>query len=126
MGVRIHRFPHKGRGVIAARDFSPGELVESAPVIVIPDRQWPAIEHTVLYDYCYGWGPRQEHVALALGYASLYNHSYRPNARYDRDEAAEVLHITAIRPIQAGDEITVNYNGDPDSRDPVWFEVNEG
>ena len=39
------------------------------------------LAETVLKDYCFNWAEGK--VALALGYGSIYNHSYRPNARYD-------------------------------------------
>ena len=61
-------------------------------------------------------------MALALGYGSLYNHSYQPNARYD-DESGQTKVFTAIRDIEAGEEITVNYNGEPEDESPVGFEV---
>ena len=61
---------------------------------------------------------------LALGYGSLYNHSYRPNARYvDLSERTKLF--TAIRDIAAGEEITVNYNGEPEDQTPVGFDVVE-
>ena len=63
-------------------------------------------------------------MALALGYGSLYNHSFRPNARYD-DVGPQTKEFTAMRDIAPGEEITVNYNGEPTSRAAVWFEVLE-
>ena len=63
-------------------------------------------------------------MALALGYGSLYNHSYKPNARYD-DVGPQTKEFTALRDIQPGEEITVNYNAEPKSRSAVWFEVVE-
>ena len=61
---------------------------------------------------------------MALGYGSLYNHSDRPNARY-HDEGGRTKVFTAIRDIGPGEEITVNYNGDPCDETPVGFEVVE-
>ena len=37
-------------------------------------------EEDDLYNYCFSWGDNYEHTAIALGYGSLYNHSYTPNA----------------------------------------------
>ena len=37
---------------------------------------------------------------------------------YDLDE----IHIVAVRAIGEGEEITINYNGDPMDPSPVWFE----
>jgi hypothetical protein len=77
---------------------------------------------SVVSDYCFTWG--RGTVALALGYGSLYNHSYRPNARYD-DVGPQTKEFTALQDIQPGEEITVNYNGEPMSREAVWFKVVE-
>ena len=71
---------------------------------------------------CLEWGRGK--LALALGYGSLYNHSYRPNARYV-DLAGRTKLFTAMRDIAAGEEITVNYNGEPEDDTPVGFEVVE-
>ena len=64
-------------------------------------------------------------IVPSLGYGSLYNHSYRPNARYD-DEEGRIMVFTALRDIGRGEEITVNYNGEPGDETPVGFEVVEG
>ena len=64
-------------------------------------------------------------VAVALGYGSLYNHSYQPNARYD-DESGQTKVFTAIRDIAPGEEIMVNYNGEPEDETPVGFKIDGG
>ena len=61
---------------------------------------------------------------MNLGYGSLYNHSCEPNARYD-DEKGQSKVLKAIRNVAPGEEITVNYNGDPPDKTPVWFKVME-
>ncbi|MFN5732282.1 MAG: SET domain-containing protein-lysine N-methyltransferase, partial [Planctomyces sp.] len=63
-------------------------------------------------------------VALALGFGALYNHSFTPNARYD-DAGRQVKEFRALRDIQPGEEITINYNGTEDGTDPVEFDVVE-
>jgi SET domain-containing protein len=115
----------KGRGVFALKDYQPAEHIETAPVIVIPAAQWPLMERTVLYHYGFMWGAGGEDMAIALGYGSLYNHSYQPNARYVRHPEAGTIEFVALRPIWRGEEITVNYNGDPASADPLWFDVRD-
>jgi hypothetical protein len=100
-----------------------GEVIERAPVLVLPvgeideEADW-----TGLWGYCFMWG--EGTVALALGYGSLYNHSYQPNARYD-DVGRQTKVFSALRDIAAGEEITVNYNGDPTDSSPVGFRVIE-
>ena len=77
---------------------------------------------TRMSDYCFEWG--RGTVAVALGYGSLYNHSYQPNARYD-DESGQAKVFRTIRDIAPGEEIVVNYNGEPKDETPVWFKIME-
>ena len=56
---------------------------------------------------------------------SFVNHSYTPNARYDLDDEDDVIELTALVDLPAGAEVLVNYNGDPDDRGPLWFDVEE-
>lgn len=60
-----------------------------------------------------------------MGHGSLYNHSYRPNAKYVRKVSEGVIDFVAVRDIEVGEEITVNYNGYPGDNEPVWFDVVE-
>ncbi|WP_298669116.1 SET domain-containing protein [uncultured Methanofollis sp.] len=114
----------KGRGVFAARDFLPGEVIEVCPVIVSAGaRDEDLIDRTNFYNYYFAWGEDDRACAIALGYGSLYNHSYHPNADHRRDFAAGTITVTAYRHIRAGEEITINYTGPVDCRDPVWFDV---
>jgi uncharacterized protein len=121
--LRVVPVPGKGRGVVALRAFAKDELVERAPCIVIAPHDWAQVEPTALYHYAFAWGPQGDHAAYALGYGSLYNHSYTPAARYERREAERCIDIIAVRDIAAGEEVTINYNGDPDDQTPVWFDV---
>jgi hypothetical protein len=114
----IDQSPGKGRGVFTDSTIPAGAPIERAPVIIIPAGQWENMEGTVLFDYYFAW---KEHSALALGLGSLYNHSYNPNARYHKQYAEQVIEIVALRTIHAGEEILINYNGDPQDDSPLWF-----
>lgn len=119
--IEVRRSPGRGRGVFARKFISAGTILERVPVIVFPATEIEASEgHTAMYHYCFEWGKKT--VALALGYGSIYNHSYSPNARYD-DVAQQIKEYSAIEDIQPGEEITINYNGEPDRMDPMEFEV---
>lgn len=109
------------RGMFAERDFEPGEIIEVAPVLVVPRSQ--VGEGDVLRDYVFNFD--KQNVMVALGYASMFNHSYEPNARYKKSKAARTLTFTAIKPIKEGEEIFVNYNLDPKKKDLLWFDVKE-
>lgn len=111
--------PLHGTGVFAGRDFVAGDVVERCPVLLIDAEETHDVAGTVLGDYVYEW---DDGFALALGFGSLYNHSRRPNARYEMDDDTTEIVIVAWRDIAAGQEILINYNGDPEVTAPVWFE----
>lgn len=120
--IRLGTVEGKGRGVFATKRIKPGQVIEVAPVIVLPPDEWYDVANTSLYNYSFRWGDDDDHAALALGFGSLYNHSYSPNAEYLRDEDERTIEFVAILPIAKDEEITVNYNGTGDNT-PVWFQV---
>jgi len=132
--VEVRRVPHRGRGsrgVFARRLIREGEVIERVPVILIPSNQVfgesaVAIRACRLSWYVFGWGKQAGHdyVALPLGYGSIYNHSYEPNAT-SRNEVPDIMEFVALREIQPGEEITINYNGDPADKAAVDFPVAE-
>jgi len=111
-----------GRGVFTYGRLLSGTLIEVSPVIVLSSQDRERIHQTSLHDYYFLWGEQDEEAALVLGYGSIYNHSYEPNAEYEADYGSEVLRFYALREIAAGEEITVNYNGTPSVKDALWFE----
>ena len=123
MKTRVAFIPEKGRAVLADEDIPVGATIETASVITFPKEQWKHIARTRLSDYCYFWGEDLKSGAMALGTGSLYNHSFKPNARYLRRVTEDLIEYVALAPIRAGEEITINYNGDPDDLTPVWFDV---
>ena len=119
--IEVKQAKGKGLGVFARRLIHDGDVIERVPVLVMPAGDTKnAAGQTRMSVYCFEWGPGT--VAVALGYGSLYNHSYQPNARYD-DEGAQSKIFSAIRDIAPGEEIVVNYNGEPEDRTPVWFKM---
>jgi SET domain-containing protein len=126
MHICVHHFPDKGRGVVAQRQFRAGETIERPPVIVIPAEEAPLIRDTRLGHYYFEWGDDCQQAAIALGYGSLYNHSYAPNARYEFREDEDCLEFLALRDIEPGEEITINYNNlGPSAAKPLRFAVQE-
>ena len=120
--VRVADSPGRGRGVFALKAFKDGETIERAPVIPVPAEQWQLFIESVLDDFVFRWGADDEDGAVGLGFASIYNHSFAPNARYVLRIPEQQVEFIAIRDIAAGEEITTNYNRDPDDRKPVWFD----
>ncbi|MEZ6063230.1 MAG: SET domain-containing protein [Planctomycetaceae bacterium] len=122
--IEVKRTRNKGRGVFAREFIAAGTVIERVPVLVIPEEEvYEAPGNPLLLDYVFEWGKGTVGLA-ALGFGSLYNHSYQPNARYD-DEGRQTKVFTALRDISSGEEITINYNGHEDDASPVHFRVCE-
>lgn len=119
----IKKTKKKGRGVFTSEAISEGSIIEIAPVIVLPKDERAWIDKSLLYNYYFLWGPNNEETALALGYGSMYNHSTSPNVAYQMDFKAETITYIAWCDIAAGEELCINYNGDEDSQEKVWFEL---
>ncbi len=111
----------KGRGVFATALIKAGTLIERSPVLIVPIEEKDLIDKSMLYYYYYAWTPDEEGIALSLGYGSMYNHSFTPNADFDRNFEGGFIDYIALKDIQVGEEITVNYNGEPDDQEPLPF-----
>lgn len=107
------------RGVFAKRDIKKGELMHEAPVLAYPNEEHQYIEKTLLADYAFEYGIGRS--AILLGYGMLFNHSYTPNATYEINFDNQTFDFYAYTDIAAGEEILINYNGDVDDQDELWF-----
>ena len=120
-GLRVGSAGKLGRGVFATKEFGQYALIERAPVLIVEDKRESVLieQLTVLGSYVYAYD--ENTICLALGFASLYNHSFRPNAEYCVYD--EWIDIIALRDIKAGAQIKINYNGNPKDRTPIdWAE----
>lgn len=113
----------KGRGIFARRKICTGETIEEAPVLVIPKSEIEFLEKTLLQDYYFLWGENEEEAAVMFGICSLCNHSYRPNAVFNLRPETLTIKFVAHRDIEEGEEITINYNGDPEDQSSIWFDA---
>jgi uncharacterized protein len=111
-----------GRGLFTSVTLEADTVIEIAPVIVMPARDRPIIDQTVLHDYIFEWGKQKKRCCMALGYVPLYNHAYNSNCEYEMDFKKEIITIKTIRKIEKWEELFVNYNGDADNEEPVWFD----
>jgi len=116
----------KGKGVFCKNDLRQGVTLEVAPVIVMTADDRTLLDQTLLHDYIFEWQPDGELMCcMALGWVPMYNHSYTSNCEYYMDYEQATIAIKTIRDIPAGEELTINYNGDWDDGTPVWFDVAE-
>lgn len=114
--------PNGGRGVFAAQDIAQDEVIERCPAVVCKKEDKEFLRHTDLLYYYFRWDVAEDNhqAAIALGYGSLYNHSYTPNVLYKKIFTESTIEFVALRDIKSGEELFVNYNGDPKDQSPVW------
>ena len=105
------------RGMIATEDIRKGTIIERCPVIPIPITEKPSLLQTELLNYYFEW--TNSHNAIVLGYGSLINHSFQPNAAYSCGYKNKVMIFYAIKTIKKGDEVFTNYNGTPNDTTPL-------
>lgn len=117
--LELRAVPGKGRGVFARRPIAAGRLLCRCPTLALDRADCDRLNETRLAKHFFtGDGPEFE-AWLALGLVTLVNHAVPPNAdwRYvDGGASGCLVELVALRPIEAGEEITIDYNT------PLWFE----
>lgn len=113
----------KGRGVFTLEDIPKGAKIEESPVIVLSKKESDLADKTLLHDYLFVWGEKQVKTCMALGYCSVYNHSYDPNCDHEMDFEKMTMSVKTLRKIKKGEELFINYNGELKDRSPLWFKV---
>ena len=81
------------------------------------------LDQTALHNYIFEWGENHRQCCMALGYLSLYNHSYLSNCEYQMNYEEQIITIQTVRYVKAGEELFINYNGDWNNKKSVWFDV---
>ena len=124
--------PGMGRGVFTSENIEAGTIVEVAPVIVINKDERKLLDQTLLHDYIFEWPGEKGQCCVALGYVSVYNHSYKSNCEYEMparlslsggDFENSTISIKTVHFIKAGEELFINYNGNWNDNKPVWFDA---
>jgi len=113
----------KGRGVFTHEKIDADTVIEIAPVLVMTADERKLIDQTLLHDYIFEWGGEKNQCAMALGWVAVYNHSYESNSEYFMDFDDATMFVKTVRVIEAGEEITINYNGNWNDEKKVWFDV---
>jgi uncharacterized protein len=113
----------KGRGVFTKEKIPARTVIEQSPVLVLSYTDTNIIEKTKLHNYIFMWGENLKRSCVALGFCSIYNHSFEPNCEYEMDFEEETMTIITLQNIKKGEELFINYNGEIDSKSPMWFPI---
>ena len=119
----IKKTAAKGRGVFTKEKIPAKTMIEESPVIVMSAEDRMHIDKTLLHNYIFAWGKNEDQCCMALGLIPVYNHSYESNCEYFMDFEEEIIEVKTVREIAAGEELTINYNGDWNDNRPIWFDA---
>lgn len=111
----------KGWCVFTRRALKAGTIIESSPVIVMTAAEKDLLNQTHLYNYIFDW--QNDECCMAMGYIPIYNHAMPSNCEYFQEYEEGTIFIKTVRDIMREEELTINYNGDYNNAQSVWFDV---
>lgn len=120
MKIECRKSQIHGNGIFAFKNIEKNEIIEECPIIILNSDDTIKIDPTNLYNYYFSW--ENNWSAIALGYGSIYNHSYEPNAVYEKDFINNKIIFRALKNLYTWEEILVNYNWNPNKKEKVWFD----
>ena len=123
VNVAIRTSKGKGRGVFATRRYRAGEVIETAPVLIVPKAQNEALAATFLEHYIFQTD-NKKHLVIGLGITSLFNHNEPANAEFFI--SVESIIVKAKQAISIGAEVTIDYGWGPEEWAKVLGETASG
>lgn len=111
--VKLIDIPGKGRGVVATEAIRAGEVIEVCPILILRPKDAAFLENgSDTLHYYFLEQTIFNRSCVMFGYASMYNHSFEPNADLDYDDnpAEQYVLIRALKSIEPGEEIVWNYD----------------
>ena len=97
---KIHRY-----GVFTNEQLKEGDLIEESPMLYLPYKE---TGEAIINAHCYEFS--DDYSVIGFGHAALYNHTNDGgNINYYIDDYNECMVFYAIKNIQAGSELTLDY-----------------
>lgn len=92
--MEVKKTNNMGFGVFATKNYCADEIIEDCNVIELDATDTNIIDKTKLYNYYFSWDKDGNGSAIALGNGSLYNHSYKPNAKYEKHIDKQIIIVS--------------------------------
>ena len=118
-GLYLSASPIHGLGVFTTLAIKKRTLIEIAPFIQGSAEDYALLSPTMLHYFMVA--DKKAPIAIGLGFSSWYNHSCPANAIYTIHKKKMIIEIKAVRNIEAGEEITINYHGVFNNNTPIEF-----
>jgi hypothetical protein len=112
--IEVRSSPIHGRGAFASGAIRRGELFHTAHLLVFDCEQSAALEKTAAANYVFHVedcpdDPNSDMTGIALSPISFVNHDRKCNASFEVNAGSLTVTFTALRDIEAGEEITIDY-----------------
>jgi len=104
--VEFSKRDHGGYTITSKTQFAREEIIEICPIILV-GVEAKAIPR--LKDFIFEINKTNNMYGVVLGYGSLYRHSQTPNCRFAYNSSNKQMYFIALRPIQMGEELTIDY-----------------
>jgi uncharacterized protein len=124
--MQIKMTPTMGRGVFATRAVAQGETLGEFHTLRIPPDEVATMRRTLpgegLLSRFWFEDDADGSAFVALGWIELVNHSLSPNVDRSWHDSPEgdVVTLFALRDIQAGEQVFIDYRFDADRSKPEW------
>jgi SET domain-containing protein len=117
-----------GRGVFAARRLAKGETLAEFHTIRLPPEDVTSMRTTLpgggLLSHFWFEDDADGAAFVVLGWIEMVNHATAPNT--DRSwrvtPEGEVVTVSALRDIEQGEQLFINYHFEPHAHNPAWAE----
>lgn len=112
-----------GWGVFTREPINDGDLIQEAPYLLFADDICNDRSTSILKRYVYA---HNNNLAHGLGFSCLYNHSQENrNVGWSFDIPERVIIHRAIRDIEAGEELLINYGYEPQLTEAIGSRMRE-
>jgi SET domain-containing protein len=107
--IEVRYSPISGRGVFTKTKIEKGEVIESCHFLIL-EKKFIDLDKK-LQEYVFSWPKNSSNAksAIVFGFGSIYNHSRDNNVDWETDEKNNLFRFFAIKPIENGEEIFINY-----------------
>lgn len=101
-----------GRGLYAAKEISPGEVISVCELLVLNPIDTIAVNQTDLRYYVFKYSENQD--CLVLGDGELFNHSDAPNVSFSLEKVDNRLKMIfkCVKTIVTGEQLLIDYASD--------------
>ena len=109
---KIEMIEGMGRGIVSIKHIWKGTIIEICELLVLSEIDTKLVNLTELEFYTFKYNQNQD--CLVLGNGEIYNHSDKPNVKYQIGSKNDrsVMFFIALKDIEPNEQLCINYQDD--------------